>query len=259
MAPILTTGAGGYPAIGGAAWTPASLPSLVAWYKADSGVYNDAGTTLATNSQTVQQWNDQSGHGYHMSQATAGNRPSFQTAGYNGKQTVLFSQAAATGLVTASGVAISGSPFSCFFVGQMTSGVDNNGRVMGYGTSTVADFSAGGTIFICRTGVTSALQTYRVGGEGQQAISLATNMIVGFISDGANNTPYLSNVAGTPFPDTNTNTTGGYLAIGSQLNAGGALASGAYWNGPISEIVLTNAAMSSGDRASLQTYLSGRW
>jgi hypothetical protein len=61
------------------------------WYRADAGVYHDAGTTLAIDGQTVQQWNDQSGNGNNLSQASAGSRPQFLVAGYNSKPTVQFS------------------------------------------------------------------------------------------------------------------------------------------------------------------------
>jgi hypothetical protein len=52
---------------------------LYGYWEASSGVYSDAGSTLATNGQTVQQWNDQSGNGRHWSQATGGNRPTLKT------------------------------------------------------------------------------------------------------------------------------------------------------------------------------------
>lgn len=65
---------------GGGAWSPPSAGTLSLWVKATDGVYNDAGTTLATNSQTVQQWNDQSGNSRNVAQATAGNRPIYTSA-----------------------------------------------------------------------------------------------------------------------------------------------------------------------------------
>jgi hypothetical protein len=45
--------------------------------KANVAVYNDTGVTIATNGQTVQQWNDQSGNGNNFAQATAIYRPVF--------------------------------------------------------------------------------------------------------------------------------------------------------------------------------------
>lgn len=44
--------------------------------------FSDAGVTQITNGGTVQQWNDSSGNGNTMSQATAGSRPSWTNTGY---------------------------------------------------------------------------------------------------------------------------------------------------------------------------------
>lgn len=70
----------------------AQVPSSgnVLWLKADAGVYNDAGTTLATNGQTLQQWNDQSGSNNHASQATSSLKPTFVTNVLNGNPVVRF-------------------------------------------------------------------------------------------------------------------------------------------------------------------------
>lgn len=67
-----------------AEFTPLSRGSaLVAWYKADVGVYEDAGTDTAEDGEGVQQWNDQSGNNRHIVQATAADRPLFQTGMQN--------------------------------------------------------------------------------------------------------------------------------------------------------------------------------
>lgn len=50
-----------------------------AWYKADaaSTVFSNAGSTVATNNATVQQWNEAQGKSFSLLQATAGARPVF--------------------------------------------------------------------------------------------------------------------------------------------------------------------------------------
>jgi lysophospholipase L1-like esterase len=60
------------------AFSPANISGLQFWIKADAGVYADAGVTPATDGGTVQQWSDQSGNGNHVSQATAGSRPTYR-------------------------------------------------------------------------------------------------------------------------------------------------------------------------------------
>jgi len=68
---------------------PNLITGCTGWWKADAGVYVDAGVTLATNGQTVQQWNDQIGTG-HFTQGTAGGRPTFVTNAKNGLPVVRF-------------------------------------------------------------------------------------------------------------------------------------------------------------------------
>jgi hypothetical protein len=58
--------------------------NLQVWIKADKSVFTDAGSTLATNSDLVQQWNNLApAASIHAIQTTAGNKPVFQTTGYN--------------------------------------------------------------------------------------------------------------------------------------------------------------------------------
>jgi hypothetical protein len=85
---IVTSGVN---AVGGGAWTPASLGNLWAWYKSDSGVWQDtSGTSAATNSTNAARWDDQSGNGRHLTQATSGLRPVFNTNVLNGLAALTF-------------------------------------------------------------------------------------------------------------------------------------------------------------------------
>lgn len=62
-------------------FTPTSRGGqLVAWYKADAGIYEDAGTDPAEDGDTIRQWNDQSGNGYHLGQSVTSDKPLFQTS-----------------------------------------------------------------------------------------------------------------------------------------------------------------------------------
>jgi hypothetical protein len=64
----------------------------VLWLKADAAVYNDAAATLlATNGQTVAQWNDQSGNTAHAICTPTGFRPTYVTNVINGKPVLRFS------------------------------------------------------------------------------------------------------------------------------------------------------------------------
>jgi len=72
---------------------PTDVANLQLWLKADVGVYKDAGVTLAINSDSVQQWNDQSGNGHHATQAASGNRPGYRASIQNGLPAVRFAAA----------------------------------------------------------------------------------------------------------------------------------------------------------------------
>ena len=65
-------------------WTPAQLANLAIWLKADAGVYKDANKTLASDSDTVQEWHDQSGNGYVFSQTTESKKPVWNAVARNG-------------------------------------------------------------------------------------------------------------------------------------------------------------------------------
>lgn len=250
MIPLFASGAA---ARGGAvAWVPTDLgANLIAWYKADTGIYKDAGTTLAANGETVQQWNDQSVNGYHLKQGTSGNRPQFLSAGFNSKQTVKFTAATPTSMATdAASVAMgTGAVGSAFFVGQMLTGTPNAGRAVNYmiaGNDTDTTDSAW---LIRSLGGADTVLTYRAGSKALESISLATNYRLGSIFDGTNDTIYINNVAGTPVGCTD--------AWGSPGQIG--LSSIAAWDGPISEVVITKSALSVGDRSNLDDYFKTKW
>ncbi|HQU59069.1 MAG TPA: hypothetical protein PLU64_07730, partial [Saprospiraceae bacterium] len=69
-------------------WTAAPLPPIPApggvdaglafWSRADVQAFSDAGVSPATDGASVQQWNDISGSGFHTTQATVGQRPTYR-------------------------------------------------------------------------------------------------------------------------------------------------------------------------------------
>lgn len=64
--------------------------NLVLWLDANKQVYTDAGLTLATNGQTIQQWNDLSGNTNTVTQSTSGNRPTLVTNVLNNQSIIRF-------------------------------------------------------------------------------------------------------------------------------------------------------------------------
>ncbi|MBP6430855.1 MAG: laminin G domain-containing protein [Ferruginibacter sp.] len=62
------------------------------WLKADAAVYTDAGVTLATNGQTVQQWNDQTTNAYNVTQSNNAWKPTWDQNAFNGKPAINFNR-----------------------------------------------------------------------------------------------------------------------------------------------------------------------
>lgn len=238
-------------------WTPALLPGLVAWYKSTNGVYVDAGVTLATNGQTVQQWNDQSGLNNHLKQVTGGNRPTYQAAGFNSLSTVTLSSGTWMA-TTADSVAMgSGLVGSAFAVGQSTV-FGSNVRAISYvenGQTSDGVSNHSAAWLLNSSGTTFA--SYRNGFfANDSSFSLNTNLRFGNIYDNTNDTNYVNNVAGTPVAATGlTWTSPGTILIGTASTTSPAN----FWSGPLSEIVITNTALSSGDRLNLDNYFKIKW
>ncbi len=91
------------------AFLPTSLNNNEIWlevnangYASNTSVYTDAGTTLATDGQTVQQFNDSSGNSYNFVQATGGSQPTYRAStGPNALPSLQFDGTASTMALTA--------------------------------------------------------------------------------------------------------------------------------------------------------------
>jgi hypothetical protein len=70
---------------GGILWTPAQI-STALWLDAADA------STITLNGSTVSQWNDKSGRGNHVSNATASLQPTYLTTEWNNRPTLSFTQ-----------------------------------------------------------------------------------------------------------------------------------------------------------------------
>lgn len=249
----------------GSAFTPASLTGLVAWYDASTGVYSDAGVTPATNTQTVQQWNDQSGNGYHLKQATGGNRPQFLSAGFNSLPSVTFTVAGLTSMQTTADSVIMGTGLvgSVFGVARITTSGGATSRLVGFIGNGQADDTTSNhsAAWVFVTQATGTMASFRGGFFASDAsfFSASTNYRFGNIYDNTNNTNYVNNVAGTPVAATGLTWTSPGAIIVSSSTLGSITCGGACWDGPISELVMTNTALSNTDRTNLDNYFKTKW
>jgi hypothetical protein len=239
-------------------WTPASLGSaLIAWYKADAGVYKDAGTTLAANNETVQQWNDQSGNGYHLKQATSLLRGTYKTATLNSLPVIDFDGSTSGNWLqtTSQPVTLGVTTVSVFMVRKITSANGlTSSRVVGISTPGSADLS--NDTFIaeyCPGTSITAPTTYNNGNKSNGTVSSGTWNQLGTIFDGSNNIMYIANTAQSAVAATNTFG----ASVDIEVFADGLGSSNP--SGQLAELIFTNTAMSLSDRNSLATYFTNRW
>jgi hypothetical protein len=249
-------------AAGGGVWTPADLPGLIAWYKADAGVYSDAGTTLATDGQRVAQWNDQSGDGYHLIAPT----PSvdgffYRTDGFGtGLPAIESTVTTMPGMATlADTVAIGGGNILCsFVVTRPMAGMLANCRLASYvgnGLTLANDYAdLGSAILFMAVSAAATADVTAMNNSNTLAaspITQGTKYRIGSVFNGTNHEVYVNNVAsGSPVVYAGPLTSPGRLSVGIP---------GSSWIGFFAELVFTNIVPSTGDRSSLDTYFSTKW
>lgn len=217
-------------------FSPADLPALQAWYRADLGV------TLGVGSG-VQGWADQSGKGdagRNLAQLVGANQPTYNPgdAAYNNQDTISFNAAAVQYFTSGAWAAPPGQPLSIFIVGQASNA----------GTEIWLDDTSGLVL------ETDNLGHYLFAGAFLQKLTppAGTPEFFGALADGVTSKLYLN--AQTPVATGAAGADGitSPMSIGSNFGA-------APLNGKIAEIVITSAALSAGDLAALAAYFSARY
>lgn len=244
-------GASNPPAIFGA--------NLLAWYKADVGVFADAGVTPATNGSAALQWNDQSGHGYNVGPGGASFGCTYATAGFNTSYpAVVFPSINALQAMVSGGITLGGTVLSAFFVGQMDT-VSNYGRAVALrDPGQPNDFDNDGSILPMLEFSTGAtMEAFRnSNATGTLSITLSTPYRMASVADGTNLTAYLNGGTGSPVASTGTFANPITLLLGGGITAG---AVATPWWGRIAEVVLANVAASGGQLSAMDAYLKAKW
>jgi hypothetical protein len=234
----------------GPPFTPASLANLLAWYKADAGVFSDAGITPATDGQTVTQWNDQSGNGNNL---TATAKPTFNTAVQNGLPAIHFT--GQTTWMQKTGLALGGTTLSVFMVSRWIANLPlgtNNGRFISFSVAG-SDTTATTAIAFYSLTTGNQVQTYNNAPLSTAVLPANTWARLGTVFNGVNDTMYLNNVAQTPVAATPT--FAATIDLGVSATAGGAQA---ILESTMAEIIIVKGAVTVADRANIDNYLL-RW
>lgn len=243
MPVVIATNGYGIPLnLGGAAgaWTPSQLTGLMGWYSADVGVTQTA--------FAVSQWNDRSGAGNNLTQATATNKPTYSATSFNGRQGVTFDSNDL--LQSAVSMVHGGSNKLSVFVAINFPTILNGGRVVTFYSGSGSDFNNPNAIPLING--SADIGGYRGGASNDTwAITANTPYRVGSVYDGTLHTMYRDNVAsGSPAASTGNFPTPGALWLGNSTTSG---------NFCLAEIIVTNTAVTATDRTNIENYLFTRW
>ncbi len=238
----------------------------VLWLKADAGAYSDAGVTLATNGQTVQQWNDQSGNNKHATQGTAANRPKLITNALNGKPVMRFSTASGFNQLVVPAIDLSVTNKTDLFIVYKINGgnvffentADANASTTGFTMYDNPQAGSGASVTLKGDVGYNAIYSHKdcdkyILAEGTFDKSLSTNE-VNVRVNGILNPPPTSQ----PFNSDNTNNFGnnasyiGYRGAGS---VNGALP----MSGDIAEVILFSRLLTTAERTDVENYLINKY
>ncbi len=228
------------------------------WLKADAGVYTDNGTTLATDGQSVQQWNDQSTIVNHARQTTAGNKPVYRTSIINGNPVLRFSTDQFLDALAVSGIGPTDNA-QMFIVFKQNSYV-SGGSTDGAGTYLVDRTTATNNLFsfkIINTDKYYYQKRNDTGGSltGPVSVSSATlgsyQMLSFYRTVGTAYGIYINGKIDVTSGGDSENITGPTIRLGRHAtNTNGGL------DGDIAEVIVYNANPTPADRLKIHSYLA---
>ena len=242
---------------------PGGVAGPVVWMSASSGVYTDAGTTLATDGQTVQQWNNQGSSVYNASRANAIRRPTYRTGIFNSNPVIRFTSSGGTHTsLDFETMGISGTSDLNFFV--VIQPTVANGGAVGDGTGgyiidrtpSSVDQDPLMDLKLLSTN-TFGLQKRtdagtQLGGIGTAStFSMTAPQIAGYYRDyGVRYGMYYNGIQEQTLNETDGPTTLPNLRIGSHLDGDKGL------NGDIAEFIFFSNDVSNSDRNRIDSYLA---
>mgnify|MGYP000442051077 CR=1 FL=1 len=229
----------------GGAFVPTDLGSLVSWHTADdiSTLWTDSARTdqVDANDDVVGAWDDKSGNGNHLLQATTAQKPTYKTNTLNGKPTIL-------GDGTADNMAASfalAKPTHVFIVAKAVTWTNGDRIYDGYSDNDMA---------LHQTGTTPDIKIYAdaAGPVSDANMAVGTFYLVEAQFNGASSWIKVAD---------NAKSTG---AVGTATDPDGlrlfaSATSGGYGNLNIAEIVLCTGEITGSDLSDLRSYFNTEW
>lgn len=243
QSPLTTLGAG--PGRAGTVSNPSQICStnLVVWYDA-----KDAATITLAGSD-VSQWNDKSGNGYNVAEAT--NRPAYSatTVWSGGNKPGLTFDGTSDVLATMTATVVAAtSAYTFFGHAQLSNTAPVYGRLIKFVDGVTANELANASAIVLKANTAEALGLYRNGDLALRAVTYNVEFNFVLVDDGTNSTMYIDGTGGTSV------STSGKGALGSP----GQIVLGA-WGGLVGELGLCKVAADATQRSNLFTWLSSRW
>ena len=214
----------------------------VAWLEGDGTYWQDSARTTAANADTnpVGAWDDASGAGKHATQATAGSRPTLQTAEVNGVSAVQFD--GTDDILSSPAEVASGTPVTVIAVLRLLA--DGN---FTYPIGDASSFrgiriTSGRTVSLCDNDQDIA---------SPDAIGSSWVIVTGIL-DGTNGTLRVNGVQKATAASTQTGWIGG-LTVGGR-------GTGASWqNCQVAEVLLYDSALTGTDLTDVEAYLTTKY
>jgi len=246
-------------------FTPAEITGLKAWYDASDT------SSISLSGSAVTQWNDKSGNGFHVTQGTAAQRPSSGINTINSKNVLTFGGDDVLSASTASDwTFLHNSTGSTVFAVAIS---DNTGEFEYSIFATSVGSSERGCALRLTSPSPGTLSPFvSTGGGSGTLVSLIsgetfTNGTAFYVSGvWDNNNATLANRSkwrknGGTEVGTNTqddapssSNPARALCIGNNTNSGSFA-----WTGKIAEIIMYTGVLSSGNVASVNSYLASKW
>lgn len=227
---------------GGGGWSPLELGGdLDLWLDAADS------SSITITSGRVSQWDDKSGNGYHVSQATAGLRPTYSATALNSLPGLVYDS---TGRVLANTTAFMNLEYSIFAVADFDSFTGYYQRLISASTDVLLLFGGGASNFITmfRNGA-----TWGDINPNTPLVDVTSASVLGVVKGNGGTgaaTPYVNGTA--------QNAENASIASSHDITIGSTLSS-QYFEGSVSEVIITSSLTTTDERQKIEGYLAHKW
>lgn len=220
---------------GAAAFAPTDIAGCVAWYDAADTA------TITSSGGAVSQWNDKSGSGWHVTQSTAGEKPTTNSNTQNSLNVISFDGGDL--LRYGSTTTVSATDYSIFMAFKKT------GAALGYEAPPVTLTNG------ANAAPFDAYNSLRYGYGASSFVDISTYTTFGVL---------LERSTASSLAEYN-NGTLGYTGSGSQNNTSQKVTVGSrgdsftHLRGDVAEIIIYNASLSNANANTVGSYLATKW